>query len=100
MLNQHIANECTRLGIPQNIVGTREPEFYSQAGEDLIVETLLAAVVTKKPIRNMFYLEIGANHPIQASNTYLFYKHRGAQGVLFEADPELILTLEKARPKD
>ena len=48
----------------------------------------------------VFYVEIGANHPIQTSNTYLLYKKYNGHGVLVDADAELIPTLEKVRPRD
>ncbi|MDF0498447.1 hypothetical protein [Bradyrhizobium yuanmingense] len=47
----------------------------------------------------MFYIEIGANHPISTSNTYLMYQ-RGAQGVLVEPNPELGALIRKVRLRD
>jgi len=46
------------------------------------------------------YLEIGANHPIQTSSTYLLYRIYGARGILVEAVPRLAETLRKVRPRD
>jgi FkbM family methyltransferase len=101
MLNPYIAAECSRLGISQNLIETHVPETYSQAGEDIVIEALLTSIRGKaRPIASIYYLEVGANHPIQTSNTYLFYRKHNAQGVLFEADPELIPALETVRPRD
>jgi FkbM family methyltransferase len=68
---------------------------YAQAGEDLIIDFAARAM----RIEDMTYLDIGAHHPIQYSNTYLFYK-RGFRGVLVEPDPELMATIKRARPRD
>jgi len=101
MLNEFIAAECNRLGIAQNLIETGMPETYSQAGEDLVVQALLSAIMLRlAPNANIYYLDIGANHPIQTSNTYLFYKKHNAHGVLFDADPELIPALQSVRPRD
>ena len=53
---------------------------YSQYGEDLI---LSSAIEYLKIDENISYLDIGANHPMSLSNTYLLYK-QGASGVLIE----------------
>jgi FkbM family methyltransferase len=47
----------------------------------------------------MRYLDIGANHPINISNTFLFYTI-GASGVLVEPDPDLCGNLSRTRPRD
>ena len=54
---------------------------YSQCGEDLIIEKLL-------PKNEGFYVDIGANHPIRSSNTYLFYK-KGWRGINIEPNPSM-----------
>lgn len=100
MLNPFIAAESSRLGVSQNLIATNLPETYSQAGEDLMVEALLSSIALKMPLTDLYYLEIGANHPIQTSNTYLLYKKYNGHGVLFEADPDLVPALEKVRPRD
>jgi FkbM family methyltransferase len=68
---------------------------YAQAGEDLIVDFVARAM----QIEEVTYLDIGAHHPTEYSNTYLFYK-RGCQGVLVEPDPELMASIRRARPRD
>ncbi|WP_287188551.1 FkbM family methyltransferase, partial [Mesorhizobium sp.] len=47
----------------------------------------------------VFYVDIGANHPISTSNTFLLYQ-RGARGVLVEPNPELEALIRTARPED
>lgn len=68
---------------------------YAQAGEDLIVDFILHAM----QIDDITYLDVGAHHPTRFSNTYLFYR-RGFQGVLVEADPELMSSIRQVRPRD
>jgi FkbM family methyltransferase len=46
------------------------------------------------------YLEVGANHPIQTSNTYLFSRKWCGQGVLVEANPALVDALAQVRSRD
>lgn len=67
---------------------------YSQAGEDVLIFYLLSDI----GIRNIKYLDIGANKPINGNNTYLFYT-KGNSGVLVEADPSLIPSLKNHRKK-
>ncbi len=55
---------------------------YSQCGEDLIVKFILRDVMGEK--RNISYMDIGANHPIRLSNTYLFYKTNRPNGGDFD----------------
>lgn len=51
---------------------------YSQNGEDLILNRLLANK------ENGFFIDLGAHHPIRFSNTYLFYK-KGWSGINIDA---------------
>jgi FkbM family methyltransferase len=68
----------------------------------VIVEGLLAARLgmAGRGLDSLFYIEIGANHPVQTSNTYLFYRKHQAAGVLVEANPALIADLRRVRPRD
>jgi hypothetical protein len=49
----------------------RTKKSFSQSGEDLIVHFLLT---WQLGIKNISYLDIGANDPFSCNNTYLFYK--------------------------
>lgn len=73
---------------------------YSQCGEDLIVKFILRNVMGEK--RNISYIDIGANHPMRLSNTYLFYKTNqpNGGGILIEPNPNLSDRLRKYRSKD
>lgn len=99
--NQSINREIDRLNLPHSLIKHYAPASYAQAGEDVIVEGLLAARLCKsqRSWDSVFYVEIGANHPISTSNTYLMYQ-RGARGVLVEPNPELGALIRTARPRD
>ena len=58
---------------------------YSQLGEDLIIEFVFNGI----GINKINYLDIGAHHPIEINNTYLFYL-KGSYGVLIEPDPYFV----------
>ena len=45
---------------------------FSQEGEDLIIQRILKEKNIK--FKNLFYLDIGAGHPIKYSNTFYFSK--------------------------
>jgi FkbM family methyltransferase len=68
---------------------------YAQHGEDLILMNYFAMLHIDKPT----YLDIGAHHPINISNTALLYT-RGARGVNVEANPNLIGNFYRLRPED
>ncbi|MBB4189803.1 FkbM family methyltransferase [Sinorhizobium terangae] len=99
--NQSINHEVARLNLPNSRIKNFAPASYSHAGEDVIVEGILAARLCKsqRSWASVFYVEIGANHPISTSSTYLMYQ-RGARGVLVEPNPELEAMIRTARPED
>jgi len=69
---------------------------YSQCGEDRIVVYVLAHIGQAMPIN---YIDAGSSHPIQGSNSYLFYA-AGSCGVLVEADPKFTEPYARERPRD
>jgi len=74
------------------ILGIRIVRGYAQCGEDLIMESLL-------PKKNGFFVDVGANHPIRASNTYLLYK-KGWRGISIEPNPSQMRLFKIFRKKD
>lgn len=99
--NQAINQEITRLNLPNSRIKNFAPASYAQTGEDIIVEGILSARLckSKRIWSSVFYVDIGANHPISTSSTYLMYQ-RGARGVLVEPNPELEALIRTARPED
>ena len=69
---------------------------FSQRGEDIIVSKLLKKAYK---ISRPFYVDIGAHHPFDLSNTALFYQ-RGASGISVEADPVLFAFFQQSRDRD
>jgi FkbM family methyltransferase len=71
------------------------PETYSHSGADLVVLNIFELLGIERPS----YLDIGAHHPTDISNTALLYS-RGSRGVNVEANPDLIEEFYKDRPED
>ena len=69
----------------------------SQAGEDSILAFAINTLGMN--FEDCVYLDLGANHAKEMSNTYFFYS-MGARGVLVEANPELIPELKFFRNGD
>ncbi len=67
--------------------------FFGFNAEDQVIQTLL-----RHP-KNGFYVDVGCNHPIRFSNTFIFYM-RGWKGLTIDANSELIDLHKKIRPKD
>ncbi|MBS7695780.1 MULTISPECIES: FkbM family methyltransferase [unclassified Chelatococcus] len=90
-------------------VGLRPPdlptylaEHFAQCAEDLIVAALIEARCLRlglDPARQR-YCEIGGNHPIATSATFLLNRKLGMTGVIVEANPALLDDLRAARPQD
>jgi len=78
------------------------PETYSQCGEDLFLKQYLDAYFFRKNSNpfNMKYLEIGANHPVCTSSTWLLHNHYGTTGILVEPIPKLAEQLRIYRVSD
>lgn len=70
---------------------------YSQAGEDSILFYIFKMLNIQ--YQEITYLDLGANHAKDLSNTYFFYE-RGASGVLVEANPKLCESLKMERERD
>lgn len=68
---------------------------YSQHADDLIV----LSVFTSMGIQQPTYLDIGAHHPFNISNTALLHE-RGCRGINVEANPNLFEAFLAHRPQD
>ncbi len=68
---------------------------YAQHGEDLIIANALHALGVARPT----YVDVGAHHPLNVSNTALLHK-RGNHGINIDANPNLIAAFRKLRPND
>lgn len=68
---------------------------YSQHGDDFMILNICELLKIEKPN----WLDIGAHHPVNISNTALLYD-RGFRGVNVEANPKLIEAFKVMRPED
>jgi FkbM family methyltransferase len=68
---------------------------YSQVGQDMCILNLF----NKLKIETASYIDIGAHHPYEISNTALMYE-MGWRGINIEANPNLIEDFKKYRPED
>lgn len=69
----------------------------SQAGEDSILAYVF--FMLDIPFNQCSYIDLGANHPREISNTYFFYS-QGARGILVDANAMLCNELRRERPGD
>ncbi len=76
---------------------SNEQSTFSQAGEDAVIKFLLLDYGLD--LSKISYLDIGARHPTNGSNTFLFYA-KGSKGVCVDADKESIPLIRKLRPRD
>ena len=70
-------------------------ESYSQHGEDKLIYQLIKAM----DLHDTLYVEVGANHPIKISNTYLLYK-KGMRGIVIEPNKDLLCLFNLVRKRD
>jgi FkbM family methyltransferase len=68
---------------------------YAQHGDDLVIRAIFFSL----GIGNPSYLDLGAHHPENISNTKLFYD-TGSRGINVEANPVLHKLFLEQRPQD
>lgn len=66
---------------------------YAQEGEDMILQRLF------ERIKEGFYVDVGAHHPIRFSNTFHFYQ-KGWRGINIDAMPGSMRLFDEIRPRD
>lgn len=101
IVNSFVYQRILESGMPNSTIPAWLGESYSQAYEDVIMEGLLRAYVKRTgTVGGITYIEIGANHPVCTSASYLLNRKYGAVGILVEANPKLIPILKQHRPND
>jgi FkbM family methyltransferase len=68
---------------------------YSQHGEDAFIVEFLS----QYDLKNSIYIDVGANHPSDISNSYLLYR-KGYRGIIVEPNQEFIRLFRRFRPGD
>lgn len=96
----HPAPPAPAAGLgPWSFAGHADQPFgalsYAQFGEDLMLLNLFHLMGIERPS----YLDVGAHHPVNCSNTALLYA-RGSRGVCVEANPNLTPAFAEMRPED
>lgn len=101
-LNVSIYEDIEKFGLKAPDIAVPHTSSYGQCAEDIIVCAALRALAFKEQLdlSKEFYLEIGANHPIATSATWLLHRSLGMHGVLVEANPHLLDNLKRVRPHD
>ncbi len=77
------------------VLGRNVKYSFAHAGEDRIIEFALNNVISY----NGYYVDVGSNHPIFISNTYLLYR-KGWRGICIDANKKLIDKYKYYRPRD
>lgn len=95
-LNPFIEHEIKTKGMEKPTIPTILHPTYAQANEDTILYSIIFAYQTQYRMNRLTFIDIGANHPVNTSPSYMFEKI-GAQCVLVEANPRLIPELKKHR---
>lgn len=92
---QKALTKFSRRPFPRNFQALRSCRIsYGQFGEDLFLTSLLGYEKT-----DGVYVDVGCYHPIDFSNTYIFYQ-RGWHGVAIDPNPAWRVAWEKYRPRD
>ena len=82
-------------GLLRLLTGRSIRVSYGYKAEDRLIESLLKPIIIEKG----FYVEVGCNEPLFASNTFLFYR-RGWRGVCIDPNERLIKKHKRIRPQD
>ncbi len=83
------------IGIEINLLNGYANKSYSYDGEDRILKTLFSNLEQETG----FYVDVGAYHPKNLSNTHILYK-KGWCGINIEPNAEMIKKLKKERKRD
>jgi FkbM family methyltransferase len=73
-------------------IAAGKSKTFSQFGEDLFLQEYFAG-------RQGIYIDIGGNHPLKLSNTYLLYK-MGWSGIVVEPIRRMCAKHKRFRPRD
>ena len=88
----HKAGMLVRAGATIPVLKTLKSLSFSQYGEDVILAHFI-------PSNTGFYIDVGAYHPWQFSNTYKLYLS-GWRGITIEPNPDTTAAFERMRPRD
>ena len=100
-LNPYIYRKIDECGLNKPSLDVTIDPTYTQAYEDVIIEAYIHAYLASTFRHlNLIFFEIGANHPVATSASYLLKQRFGLHTMLVEANPELLPALKQHRPDD
>ena len=88
-----VALRLVAMRVLQRLLEPHAIISYAAEGTDRIIESLL-----DHPRRG-FYVDVGANHPVNASNTFEFYR-RGWRGLTIDGSAKMVAAQRAVRPLD
>ena len=80
--------------IKQGFIKKNYKIFYSQFGEDRIINEIL------KKNRKGIYVDVGCYHPKKYSNTFILYRDKKWRGINIDIEEEKIALFKILRPED
>lgn len=98
--NEFVYDKIQNFGMPMPDIPVTLMPSFSQCYEDIIMDSVVRAHVRTYGHKNFVFVEIGANHPVATSSSYLFKTKYNTRSILVEANPLLIPDLKKFRPDD
>ena len=81
--------------IKQTLIKKNYKIFFSQFGEDRIINELLI-----KNYKSGFYVDVGCYHPKKYSNTHLLYRDKKWRGINLDIEKDKIMAFKILRPDD
>ena len=104
IINPFVYDYIAILGMPNATIPAWVHETYSQGYEDVVICSELEAYQLRNKVRlnheNLTYIEVGANHPVATSSTFLLSKTFNVGGYLVEPNPKLAEVLRTFRVND
>lgn len=102
IVNPFVYHEIEASRMPNPTIPAWLDESYSQNYEDVVINQMITAYARRNrlPGFKLSYLEIGGNHPVCTSASFLMHKVYGITGMIVEPNPVLAEQLRKHRPFD
>ena len=102
IVNPFVYDQIRKHRMPNPTIPAWLDETYSQCYEDIFIRKTLEAYILRNKLNSLqlSYIEIGGNHPVCTSASFLYYNQFGANGIIVEPDPKLAENLRKFRPRD
>jgi FkbM family methyltransferase len=97
IINPFVYNVVSNTKMPKPTIDPNMRPTFAQAYEDVILHAYMFANQERFNGKKIRFIEIGANHPVATSNSFMF-EQVGVQSILVEANKELCDVLSTYRP--